>query len=85
MERLRSRKLWIAVLAGGLVAFAEQFGIDLDMEQIISIGAIAAAYIGGQAVVDRGKVVAEVQEKVPQLVAALNEIAKTLEEDRPVH
>jgi len=81
MERLKSRKLWITVLAGAVVAFADQFGVELDPEQIISLGVIAAAYIGGQAVVDRGKVVAEVQGKIPQLVASLNQIAKSLEED----
>jgi len=81
MERLKSRKLWITVLAGAVVAFADQFGVNLDPEQVISIGVIAAAYIGGQSVVDRGRVVAEVQGKIPQLVASLNEIARSLEED----
>ncbi len=79
MEKLKSRKLWITVLAGALVAFAGQFGVELDPEQIISIGVIAASYIGGQAVVDRGKIVAEVQAGVPKLMAAINEIALQLE------
>ncbi len=85
MEKLKSRKLWVTIIAGAAVILAREFGIELDGEQLISLGLMVAAYIGGQAVVDRGKVVAEVQEKVPQLVAALNEIAKTLEEDPTVH
>ncbi len=85
MEKLKSRKLWITVLAGALVAFAGQFGVELDPEQIISIGVIAASYIGGQAVVDRGKIVAEVQAGVPKLMAAINEIALQLESSAELH
>ena len=78
MDRLKSRKLWVTVAAGALVAFGEQFGVDLDSEQLIAIGSMVLAYIGSQAVVDRGKVVAEVKASVPELMATLETALKQL-------
>ena len=78
MEKIRSRKLWITVLAGALVAFGGQFGIDLDSEQLIAIGGMVLAYVGSQAVVDRGKVVAEVKASVPELMRTLENAMKEL-------
>ncbi len=73
MDRLKSRKLWVTIAAGALVAFGEQFGIVLDDATVLSLVGLVAAYVGGQAVVDRGQVVAEVQSQTPVLVKALND------------
>ncbi len=70
--------MWITVLAGALVAFGEQFGIDLDTEQLAAIGGMVLAYVGSQAVVDRGKVVAEVKASVPELMRTLETALKEL-------
>ena len=78
MEKIKSRKLWITVLAGALVAFGEQFGIDLDPEQLIAIAGMVLAYVGSQAVVDRGKVVAEVKASVPELMTTLQGVMNEL-------
>ncbi len=79
MERLKSRKLWVTIAAGVLVTLGQQFGIELDTASLISLGLMVVAYVGGQSIVDRGKVVAEVQSKLPQMIAALNALAQTVE------
>ncbi len=79
MERLKSRKLWVTIVAGVLVTLGQQFGIELDTASLISLGLMVVAYVGGQSIVDRGKVVAEVQSKLPQMIAALNTLAQSVE------
>ena len=79
MERLKSRKLWVTIVAGALVTIGDEFGIELDTASLISLGLMVVAYVGGQSIVDRGKVVAEVQGKLPQMIAALNTLAKVVE------
>jgi uncharacterized membrane protein (DUF441 family) len=84
MERLKSRKFWLTVLAGAIVAFGQQFGIELDAEQIISLSGLIAAYVGGQALVDKNKVQAEVQSKVANLsqyIATLHDMLQEIQQE----
>lgn len=60
MQRLASRKLWISLIAGALVTFGAEFGVDLDPENLITLGTIVAAYVFGEAAVDRARINAEV-------------------------
>jgi uncharacterized membrane protein (DUF441 family) len=78
MERLSSRKLWIAVGGAAIVALAEQFGVELDPEQVITFGSIIVAYITGQAIVDKNKVQAEVDASVAGLKLEANAIISAL-------
>lgn len=63
----------MTIVAGVLVTLGSKFGIELDPEQLISLGAMVVAYVTGQAVVDKNKIAAEVQERVPSMITALNE------------
>ncbi len=67
MEKLKSRKFWITIVAAAMVAFADQFGIALDQETLIGFGSIVASYLIGQSVVDKQKVQAEVAGQVANL------------------
>ena len=52
MERLKSRKLWITVIVSAIIAFGEEFGLDLDREELIALGGIVLAYLGVQGTAD---------------------------------
>ena len=52
MERLKSRKLWITVITAAIIAFGDEFGIELDMEELIALGGIVLAYLGVQGTAD---------------------------------
>jgi hypothetical protein len=55
MEKLKSRKLWMAIFGALLPIINEEFGLGLNTETIIaSVGAIVV-YIAGQAHVDSKK------------------------------
>ena len=55
MGKLKSRKLWIAVIAGALVPLFKAFDIELAPAEIIAVVAPALAYIFGQSKVDAAK------------------------------
>jgi uncharacterized membrane protein (DUF441 family) len=78
VEQLKSRKLWVTIVSGILVTLGQQFGLELDGEQLISLGLMVAAYIGGQAAVDHAKVKAEVAAGVDQLKLEANTIIAAL-------
>ena len=52
MSKLKSRKLWIAVIAGALVPLFKAFDVDLAPAEIAAVIGPALAYIIGQAKVD---------------------------------
>jgi len=85
MDKLKSRKLWVSLVAGLLVTVGQQFGLDLDPEQLISLGLIVLGYVGGQSVVDKAKVQAEVQYHVAQLndyIASRNAVLQGIQADQ---
>jgi len=51
-NKLRSRKLWVAVLSAAAVALGRELG--LSEATAMQIAGIAAAYILGQGVADHG-------------------------------
>ena len=78
MYRLRSRKLWLTVIAGAIVTIGESFGIALEAEQIITLGGLIAAYVTGEAMVDKQRVQSEVAAGVTQLKLEANTIISAL-------
>ena len=52
MERLRSRKLWVAVFAAALVPILKALGFDLNTAEIAAVIGPAVAYVLGQSKVD---------------------------------
>jgi len=50
MNKLKSRKLWVAVISAALLALAGQLGVDAEHAQYLL--ATAIAYILGQSYVD---------------------------------
>ena len=50
IDKLKSRKLWVAVLGAALVALLN--GLGLSSELVNQIVALLATYIGGQSLVD---------------------------------
>lgn len=79
MDKLKSRKLWVTVLATAMVTIAEAVGIDLSQDSLIALATIVIAYVAGQAVVDRGKVNAEVQAHIPAMIDTLTNMLASVE------
>ncbi len=55
MDKLKSRKFWIAIIAGAIVVGASELGFDLEQETVVAFTAIVIAYLTGQSIVDRQK------------------------------
>ncbi len=55
MDKLKSRKFWVAIIAGAIVVGAAEFGFDLEQESVVAFTAIVIAYLTGQSIVDRQK------------------------------
>lgn len=53
LAKLKSRKLWVAVITAAVVALAEQLGLDPD--QVTSLLTVAVAYIAGQGFADAAR------------------------------
>ena len=52
MEKLKSRKFWIAVTTAALVIVNEGLGLGIPEDAVMQIVAVALTYILGQAGVD---------------------------------
>ncbi|WCN36585.1 hypothetical protein [Aneurinibacillus uraniidurans] len=55
MEKLKSRKLWMAVVTAGLVIANNGLGLNIPEESVMSIAGVVVAYILGQSYVDATK------------------------------
>ena len=47
---LKSRRFWVAVVGVAAVVSSEHFGIELNVEQLVSIAVITAGWIIGDTV-----------------------------------
>ncbi|MCK4795630.1 MAG: hypothetical protein KAV87_68510 [Desulfobacteraceae bacterium] len=54
-ERLRSRKLWVAMLTAGGMLIAAGMQVDLDFETLAGVLTPVVAYLMGQSYVDGKK------------------------------
>ena len=52
MDKLKSRKLWMAVVSGVLVVLNEGLGLGVNTETVIAFTGIVMSYIIGQSHVD---------------------------------
>ncbi|BAU28769.1 hypothetical protein DFP93_1319 [Aneurinibacillus soli] len=55
MEKLKSRKFWMAIVTAGLVIANNRLGLNIPEESIMSIAGVVVAYILGQSHVDAKK------------------------------
>ena len=55
MEKLKSRKLWMAIVSGLLVVANDGLGLNLDNTTIIGFCSMVSAYILAQGHVDAKK------------------------------
>jgi uncharacterized membrane protein HdeD (DUF308 family) len=53
MEKLKSRKLWAAVIGTALITFGNQAGLTPEVSQWIAT--IVTGYVLGQGIADAGK------------------------------
>ncbi|WP_273483577.1 hypothetical protein [Desulforamulus ruminis] len=52
MNKLKSRKFWMAVVTASVLVANEGLGLDLPTEDIMTVAGVAIAYILGEAYVD---------------------------------
>ena len=55
MDKLKSRKLWVAVIAGAIIPLFKALDIPLEPAEIAGIVGAGVAYVLGQAKVDAVK------------------------------
>jgi len=55
MNRLKSRKLWMAVISAALVIANRGLDLNIDENTVMAFAAIVMSYIFGQAYVDAKK------------------------------
>ena len=53
--KLKSRKLWMAIVSALLVVLNEGLGLGIDSETVLAFAGIVASYILGQSAVDTKK------------------------------
>jgi uncharacterized membrane protein len=52
MDKLKSRKFWMAVVTALLVVANDGLGLNLPTEAVLSVAAVAIGYILGESYVD---------------------------------
>lgn len=55
LERLKSRKFWMAVISALILVGNDGLGLNLPAESIMSVAGIVAAYVLGQGLADARK------------------------------
>lgn len=55
MEKLKSRKFWVAVVSALLVVANDGMGWSLPSESIMTVAGIVISYLVGQSIVDAKK------------------------------
>jgi len=53
LSKLYSRKLWVTIITGVLVAFNKKAGLNLSEEAIMALAGLSAAYVIGMSYVDK--------------------------------
>jgi hypothetical protein len=61
MNKLKSRKLWVALGTAASIVIAEQYGVDVQPEAIAGIVIVAISYIFGQGIVDKSVISEQVK------------------------
>lgn len=55
MNKFKSRKFWLAVVAAGLVIFNDGLGLNLPKEEFMTVAAVVIAWILGESYIDANK------------------------------
>lgn len=55
MEKLKSRKFWMAVVAAALIVTNEGLGLDIPADTVLAFAAVVIGYIFGEAYVDSNR------------------------------
>lgn len=55
MDKLKSRKFWVSVVAGLLIVLNDGMGMNLDNNTILGFSGIVISYVLGQSAVDKGE------------------------------
>ena len=79
LQRLTSRKFLVSIIAGLIITFGENFGIDLDPEQVAGLVGVLAAFVTGEAVIDKQRVSALVASEVEQFKVQANTYVASLQ------
>ena len=79
LQRLTSRKFLVSIIAGLIITFGENFGIDLDPEQVAGLVGVVAAFVTGEAVIDKQRVSALVASEVEQFKVQANTYVASLQ------
>lgn len=78
LSKLKSRKLIVGTIAAAGVFLSEVFGLNLSQESLLAFASITAAYILGEASIDKQKVREDVQLHVASLEAQLQMLVEYL-------
>lgn len=54
-NKLKSRKLWMAVVAAAIAIANDGLGLNLPKEAILSVAGVAISYIIGESYIDANK------------------------------
>ena len=81
MNKLRSRKLWVAVGSVISILLAEYFGVDVSAETIAGIIVVASSYMFAQGIVDKNVVTAQVKASADVGRIQVEMYARQLEEE----
>ena len=52
LEKFKSRKFWMAVIAAALIVANEGLGLDIPADTVLAFAAVVIGYIFGEAYVD---------------------------------
>jgi len=69
MEKLKSRKLWVAIVSALLIVLNQGLGLNIPADSVLSLAGVIMAYIFGQAYVDGKQSVLQIKhisEEKPQ-------------------
>jgi uncharacterized membrane protein len=55
VDKLKSRKFWMAVIGGLLIVANDGLGLNLPKEAVMALAAVILSYIFGEAAVDAAR------------------------------
>jgi uncharacterized membrane protein len=78
IQRFTSRKFLVSVLGGLFIALSDEIGLGLDPEQVYGLVGVIAAFVAGEAVIDKQRVSALVDSQVEAFKLQANSYVASL-------